>query len=270
MRSWGSASRCFGVSEPGRSGERGLAAESGWVGRVDRMGCAHRAGAALAWLWPLLLLTLFRTALAGVNDHGYLLLHADPTIAYTVTSNDFCGRCTATSVKDLITEVPLANYRPYLVWVLAAFPDSAPGRIRGLSFGIDYNSAGVILQAHGSCGDQEVVSAGWPGPDSGTSVVWNQPRSGHLIPAYWFAAYSYGRIPMTLALTTRPGEENGFMDDSPSPVSTPVAGFGALGFGLAGRNPAIPSGTGVAAPSDSLSRTAPPAGNSSPASGKVR
>ena len=70
---------------------------------------------------------------------------------------------------------------------------------------------------------------------------------GHWIPAYWFAAYSYGKIPMTLALIPQPDQESNFVDDSVPAVFTPIAGFGALGFGQPGKNPACPDSNAAGA-----------------------
>jgi len=108
----------------------------------------------------------------------------------------------------------------------------------GLCFGVNYPQNVKVL-AFGACngGGLMIPDGGWPSSGSGTSVVNSAPKSGALIPEYWFAVSSKG--PGYFALTPNPRPDFGgtFANSEPLPSVAPVTEYGRIGFGMEGRLP---------------------------------
>ncbi len=195
----------------------------------------------------LLLLWMARDSQASANVNGVLLLHADTRIEFTAGVSEYCGLSSAIDCPSVITDLPADSSRTYVIYVLAAIPDTSQARLRGLTFGVTYDSTSLVIVDHGSCGDEEYPTADWPSPNTGTSVVWLGTVIDHLAEVYWFAAHTYGSAPTSLALVPHPDPVLGgnFADDSVPAQLESIAGYGQLGFGQPGRLPACSSTRGA-------------------------
>jgi hypothetical protein len=179
------------------------------------------------------------TAMAGVNAGGTVFLH-DPGVLYTPDITDYCGQgapltdCNAADLQIDGTE--------QWVWKMyAAFPASAQPRLKGMTFGIYYDSA-IVLVAGAPCpaGTFELPDSNWPDSGTGNSLVWDVTLTERLVAVYWFAGYNYDGVPAMFSLGVNPGQGVGqFGDDSVPPILDDIADYGALGFMQPG-DPACP------------------------------
>jgi hypothetical protein len=187
-------------------------------------------------------------ALAGPNEGGTLILHANPSLAFTIDIQDYCGLAALDSCSAAVTSVPWDLEKRVVFHVLAAFPPGSQPRLRGLAFGIDFDSTKFILAGHKTCADFEIPNGGWPGPGSGTGQSWTTAtQTGLLTECYWFVGYNYSATyaadSTTFSLIPHPLQGGVFVDDAePAAVDT-IAGYGRLGFGMAGTVP-CPNGVG--------------------------
>ena len=115
------------------------------------------------------------TALAGPNEGGVLLIHANPGLTYTTDQAAYCGSSGLAACSLAVTSIP-ADGVPRVFHVLAAFPMSAQPRLKAVSFGIDYDSSRVVILALGTCADFEVRDSRWPRPQSGTRPCLYSPQ----------------------------------------------------------------------------------------------
>lgn len=182
-------------------------------------------------------------AFAGPNAGGTLIAH-DANLAYTTDITVYCGlglQLGACENADVNLEgSDAANPK---VWkVYAAFlPGSSP-RLKGMTFGVNYDPSNLIVGAWAPCigdpnnGAAEFPGAGWPGPNTGTSLVWQFTQTTTLVEAYWFAGYNYYGNPNLFVLQAHPDPILGgnFADDSVPAVQDPIACFGTLGFDMDG------------------------------------
>jgi len=130
---------------------------------------------------------------------------------------------------------PVANPQVTTVFfALAAFADSAAPRLSGLTFGITYDPQEFVLVAEGHCADFQLVTDGWPAPETGTALTWNSAQTGLMIEAAWFAGYPYSTSSTTFAIAEHPVQGATLADDSIPPQVELVSGFGVLGFGALG------------------------------------
>ncbi|MCC7144126.1 MAG: S8 family peptidase [Candidatus Eisenbacteria bacterium] len=195
-----------------------------WRRRLRRLATAAFALIACAW-----------QAQAGSNEHGSLVLHANPQVHYTTDTSSYCGQSGVADCAQIVTGVPLSSTNR-VIFALAAFPQSVSPSVAGVSFGLSYDDALVVMSAHGTCADFELTTGDWPNPGSGTALVWNQPQVDSLIEIYWFAAYCYAE-PATLALSAHPTQFTAFATNDVPAVLDEVEAFGEFAFGGEGSAP---------------------------------
>lgn len=187
-------------------------------------------------------------AVAGPNAGGTLMLHADPSLVYTTDTQSWCGQTSLAACSLAVTSVPWQSGTPIVFHAIAAFPPDSQPRLKALSFGIDYDPAKFVLAARGSCADFELPDGGWPAPGTGTAQSWTTATQTNLLTeCYWFVGYAYseqeGEDSTSVALIPHPVQHGVFVDDAfPAEVDT-IAGYGRLGFGMAGAVP-CPDGGG--------------------------
>jgi hypothetical protein len=193
--------------------------------------------------------------LAGPNEGGTLILHANPGLVFTSDIQNYCGMAALDSCSRAVTSVPWDPGRRIVFHAIAAFPAGSSPRLKVLSFGIDYDPTKFVMAARGTCADFEIPGVGWLAPGTGTSQSWTTgTRTALLTEAYWFAGYAYseqdGEDSTSVALIPHPRQHGVFVDDAfPSEVDT-IAGYGKLGFGVAGNAPCPePLGEGDVPPS---------------------
>ncbi len=181
-------------------------------------------------------------ALAGPNAGGTLFAH-DASMTYTSDIESYCGQGTAPASCDgADVRIDGSDADNVMVWkVYAAFLDGSSPRLKGMTWGVDYNADDLLLTAWGPCigdpnnGAAEFPGAGWPEPNTGTSLAWEETQTGLLTEVYWFAGYQYGD-PSVFQLQPHsdPVLEGMFGDDAIPAVLDPIAGFGSVGFGTDG------------------------------------
>ena len=68
---------------------------------------------------------------------------------------------------------------------MASFADSpGPIELSGLGFGFrSYDASKIMLADYGACNDGflELSTSGWPGPEEGTTLLWQRPQTGDLV-----------------------------------------------------------------------------------------
>jgi len=128
------------------------------------------------------------------------------------------------------------QYGVALCRVYALFHPLSSPRLMGITWGIDYDADNIFLTGWDRCGDFELGDTEWPAPGFGTTVTWNTLQTGHAVPVYWFAAYTYGAAG-TLDLAPNPTQGGWFGDDTVPAVLDPIADFGRLGFQTVGYTP---------------------------------
>lgn len=183
----------------------------------------------LATAVSILLLGMgFRGALAGPNAGGTLIMHAEPSIAYTCEQCDYCPFVNLETCDAAITSV--SGFQTFVFYALGAFPAGSSPRVVGVTFGIQYSAAFAFVNM-GSCADFELSTPTWPASGSGTALTFDVPRTESLLPLYWFAGYNYyAPEPASFALAPHPTQGGTFADDSIPSVLDVVAGYGSLGF----------------------------------------
>ncbi len=176
-------------------------------------------------------------AIAGPNAGGTLNVH-DPNLVYTTDIDSYCGLGgVPASCEDIDTNIE--NDQTARVWkVYATFAENSSPRLKGMTWGVSYDPSEISLVAWGPCigdpnnGAAEFPGAGWPGPNTGTSIVWQFTQTDHIVEAYWFAGYSYyGAGRFQLQPHSDPVLGGMFGDDSIPALLDEIAGFGCLGFG---------------------------------------
>ncbi len=214
-----------------------------------------------------LLLVLAGVAAAGPNEGGTLILHANPTLAFTSDIANYCGMAGLDSCSNAVTSVAWEPGKKIVFHAIAAFPPGSSPRLKGLSFGISYDPAKFVLAARGSCADFELPDGTWPASGTGTAQTWTTAtQTGLLTECYWFAGYAYSeQTPDSTSVELIPHPLHGgtLVDDSfPAEVDT-IAGYGRLGFGVGGQDPCpslvadgpigddgvVPDGDGLGEPS---------------------
>ena len=194
--------------------------------------------AGAIWFTGLLLFAS-NLASAGPNAGGTLILHANPSLAFTSTIENYCGMSALDSCSAAVTSVAWDPGKKIVFHAIAAFPPGSSPRLKALSFGIDFDSTKFVMAARGTCADFEIPGVGWPAPGTGTSQSWTTgTRTGLLTECYWFAGYVYSEQEAedstSVALIPHPVQHGVFVDDTfPSEVDT-IAAYGRLGFGTSG------------------------------------
>lgn len=197
------------------------------------------------WLCPLVLLVVSAIAssrvLAGPNEGGTLILHRNASLVYT-SDQAYCGQSGLTSCEVAVVNAPADAESIVVFFAMAAFPDGASPRLKGLAFGIHYDANRLALVDHGPCvgdlnnGGAEFPGSGWPADHSGTSLVFQNTQTSALNEVYWFVAYAYSGDPAEFQLTAHPDSVLGgvFADDAIPSALDSVTGYGSLGFGTSG------------------------------------
>lgn len=208
------------------------------------------------------------SALAGPNAGGALILHTDDSIVFS-QDTDYAGASGRDCVDDfncpdnpdVVCESQSSNptsgkalAEAAVWWVLAAFdPDSCP-LLKGITFGVSWDSPGtnIGIADFGPSGDVEIELASDSWPDwtgTGTAITWVNPGRTRLKEVYWFAGYAYYG-PGTFRIGPHPTQGANFADNAvPSnvdPIFPEMMGFLGLG-GATGFNPA-PGGGACCAP----------------------
>ncbi len=206
-------------------------------------------------LYVGLLLFIPVLALAGPNEGGTLILHANPSIVFTSDTADYCGMAGLDSCSAAVTSVAWDPGKKIVFHVLAAFPPESSPRLKALSFGIDYDPTKFMMAARSTCADFELSDGTWPAAGTGTSQSWTTgAQIGLLTEVYWFAGYAYSEQDAedstSVSLIPHPLQHGVFVDDAfPAEVDT-IAGYGRLGFGTNG-SLACPGGGGDSSDSES-------------------
>ena len=196
----------------------------------------------MKYLFALLLLLSvlwIGSSAAGPNAGGVLVVHHDPDLIYTT---GVCDSLVVPSDCSEFNPTAIADGSPQLWFILAAFPDSLTNRFSTVTFGLgDYDDTEVVIGAAGRCETfgtaLEISSAGWPGPNAGTSVSWAPAcGSGSIVPIYWFVTYAYasGTIPLG---NYYPGQNATFVSCASPPEEDLISDYGVMGFGVEGQNP---------------------------------
>jgi hypothetical protein len=193
---------------------------------------------------PYVGLLLFVPALtfAGPNEGGTLILHANPSLVFTSDIQDYCGLSALDSCSAAVTSVEWDPGNHVVFQAIAAFPSGSSPRLKGLSFGIDYDPTKLVMAARGTCADFEISDGGWPAPGTGTAQSWTTgTQTGVLTEVYWFCGYAYseqgGEDSTSVSLIPHPLQHGVFVDDAfPAEVDA-IAAYGTLGFGRAGSAP---------------------------------
>ncbi len=189
-----------------------------------------------------LLLMVASPALAGPNEGGVLVLHANPSLTFTSDIATYCGMSELDLCSEAVTTVDWVAGRKVVFHALAAFPLGSTPRLKGLSFGITYDPAKFVMAARGTCADFELPDGTWPAPGTGTGQSWTAgPQTGLLTEIYWFCGYAYGEQESedstSVALIPHPTQHGLFVDDGEPQAVDSVAAYGRLGFGTAGYDP---------------------------------
>lgn len=186
-------------------------------------------------LMALAVLALFGgAASASFNEGGTIFLH-DPGVLYTTDIEDYCGQGVApASCEAADVEVP-ATAEYHVVKMYAAFPEGATPRLKGISFGVYYDPAEILILGGAPCpaGTFELPDTGWPAAGTGNSLVWDMTITEMMPELYWFYGYA-AYAPGLFTLGPDAFGFGEFGDDSLPPLTDPIAGFGSLGFGIPG------------------------------------
>jgi hypothetical protein len=191
--------------------------------------------------------------LAGPNSGGTIFAH-DANIDYTTDTAAYCGVGTApTDCASADANVEGSTADAPKVWkVYAAFEAGTQPRLKGMTFGVQYDADELIISAYGPCigdpnnGAAEFPGAGWPGNDTGTSLVWQDTQVTEIVEAYWFGGYSYYGNPNVFQLRDHPDPilAGNFADDSVPAIQDPISGYGSIGFDSNGST-VCPTGVGA-------------------------
>jgi hypothetical protein len=170
------------------------------------------------------------------NQGGVLVVHdAHLLLSATDGSVPVCGQ------GAVLDQCPYQDVRldgsssaaPAVFKVYAAFPSTTPPRLMGVTWGVDFDLAGLNLAGSGMCGDFELNDTGWPCSHCGSTVIWSTPQTQILVPVYWFAAYRAGD-PSLFRLGPHPAQGGMFGDDAVPSHLEPITGYGAMGFDTPG------------------------------------
>jgi hypothetical protein len=190
----------------------------------------------------LFLVMLAAPAWAGVNAGGVLVAHdASLLTSGTNGSSSLCGQGSAptTCVGDVDARIDGAVAAdPALFKVYAVFPQGSSPRLMGITFGVSYDAAKIVITKAENCGDFELPDTGWPGSNLGNSVTWPAANTGLITPVYCFYGYAYPAQSGTMDLIANPSQGGVFGDDGVPAVRDLIAGYGSMGFDMDGHVPA--------------------------------
>lgn len=184
---------------------------------------------------------------AGPNAGGAIVAH-DASLAFTTdNTTSYCGQgVLPSSCAAIDAELDGSGPGTVQVWKVYAvfYPGGAP-RLKAMTFGIHYpaGASGIHLGFHGPCigdlnsGASEFPGAGWPGTDTGTTIVWQYTQTTYLTECYWFAGYTASALSRNVfQLRDHPDPNLGgrFSDDSVPALLDPIVCYGSLGFDTPG------------------------------------
>jgi hypothetical protein len=193
------------------------------------------------------------SAQAGPNGGGTIFLH-DAQLDYTTDVPSYCGLGTAPGScagADVEIDGTFGGHSKVFK-AYAAFLEGTSPRLKGMAFGIHYSPYDLAIVAAGACigdrnnGAAEIQGPGWPGDDTGTTIVFQWTQTTQLVEFYWFAAYRYSANPSVFRLRSHPDPILGgnFVDDAIPGVQDPITGYGSIGFDTPGQT-ACPTGEGA-------------------------
>lgn len=190
-------------------------------------------------MWMVLLL-LPGPVLAGPNENGVLILHAKPSLVFTVDHGSYCGLSELTRCEDAVVRVDGAS--TFLFYVFAAFPLENEPCLWGLTFGVEYDEAVLTVVGFGSCGNYELSDDDWPSSGEGTAVIRDENQTEHLSEVYWFAAYAeYYAEPASFVLGPHPTQGGNFVENcTVIGELDDITAYGRLGFNMDGDAPCPP------------------------------
>lgn len=102
--------------------------------------------------------------LAGPNEGGTLVIHANRSLVFTSDIQDYCGISALDSCSAAVTSVEWDPGKKIVFHVLAAFPPESSPRLKVLSFGIDYDPTKFVIAARQTCAGFEISDGRWPAP----------------------------------------------------------------------------------------------------------
>ena len=191
-------------------------------------------------------------ALAGRNANGAMIVHTNDTYSYSTA--DACttpsgdpGTC-----QNAITQTNKSSGS--VIWILAAFmPSSSPG-VSAIEFGIQYDSADLVVTSSWTpCGPGvvEAPEAGWPASCSGNAILFAAPVYAQLFPFYVLEVDNPSSIPgafFSVTADPRTGAAK-FVDDGVPPTEDACTCFGTIRWFAAGSNecPSLTCGQSVGA-----------------------
>lgn len=224
-------------------GDRWFAHDRSLTGRQQRAWMSAFIPRPALWTAAVSTMVLFlavfvpaRTALAGANERGMLILHCNQTLEFT-TDGDFNGYSDLYDAKNAVTQVP-GDGEGVVYFVLASFDDFAMPQIKGIDFGIELSSNTVMPTLWGPSGWDffEVPSSDfWPASGTGTGIMWLEPLNRRLNEIYWFVGYAYAG--QTVKVTKHPLFGGNFVDAAIPHEKDEIEAYGMLGFGVKGFNP---------------------------------
>lgn len=171
-------------------------------------------------------------ASAGPNAGGTLIVHGDAGVVYTNDIDDYTGASPLPGgCSTAETNYPADEH--FVWWVKAVFPESTSPRLLGVTFGVDYDAAAIVLEGYGASGDFELADPNWPEPQSGTAVTFQNTQTAWLVDLYWFAGYNYSGYGTDVSFDLAPNPSQGayFADDDVPSTLDPIEELGSLGFG---------------------------------------
>lgn len=170
-----------------------------------------------------------------VNQGGVLVVHDHGLVP--ADTDTACRRLDLLDWKDARVEAAVEG-ETRLIGVYAAFAPGDSVLVAGITFGVHYTPTVTVL-ARGACGNKgmEVLSPGFPGDRTGVASILLPYATTALTPIYWFLVKTTG--PGWFEVTPNPLPQHGGMFGSghPAPRSTPITGYGRLGFGTPGTLP---------------------------------
>ncbi|MDM7913751.1 MAG: hypothetical protein QUU85_00595 [Candidatus Eisenbacteria bacterium] len=201
-----------------------------------KRGRARRWSAAVLFAAGVLGLGFAQQARAvGDNSGAVLYLSLAPEIPYD-PAGKYTGLSATPSPEQAIVTISPSS-QPRVVYILAAFPDSAKPELAGACFGIRY-SEGVKVLRTGRCREcLELPTSDWPASDEGILLGFTtHPDTSRVVELGWLAVQAAKEG--TLELIPHPDPRFGGKISTAEPVETSLAGFGAIGFGRPGNAPA--------------------------------
>ncbi|MBM3286407.1 MAG: hypothetical protein FJY88_03510 [Candidatus Eisenbacteria bacterium] len=189
-----------------------------------------------------LLLLWSGAAHAGRNNGGAIIVHANDAYEYcratacapSVGLPASCGEASTSTSRHLGT----------VVWLLAAFHESAEPAVTAVYFGIDYDLANLDPDsAFRPCTNDvignppvEIYDSGWPLTGFGCTVGWAEPIIDRVFPFYVFRIDGGTAGSYFGAAANPTGGYAAFVDDHRPPITDDCARFGVVRWHQPGAN----------------------------------